>query len=108
MPDLNKLYPASAFFFTLLVLAIIILRQRRCDRADMGILAGSFIAGGNIPVAFFFCYYAFDPDPWEVISKTKLAGCERYLSFAGMMMLYLSFTTIWGNILSAYKLPADP
>jgi O-antigen/teichoic acid export membrane protein len=107
MPDLNRLYSASAFFFTLLVFTIIVLRQKRCDRADMGVLAGTFIAGGNIPVAFFFCYYAFNPDPWEVISKTKLAGCEKFLSFAGAMMMFLSLSTIWTNIKSVYKIPSD-
>ncbi|QEH42151.1 hypothetical protein [Chitinophaga sp. XS-30] len=103
MYDLNKISAVSAFFFTLLFFLIIVFRQKRCDRSDLGSFATVFLAGSNIPAGIFLCWYVFDPDPAAIISQTRLAGFERYFSFAGSALLFLSIAGIWTSIKTAFK-----
>jgi hypothetical protein len=96
----------TGFGSALLVFVTTLVRQKRLDRADLGALGTTFFSGYNLPSAIFLCYYVFDPDPPELLTKTKLYGYEKYLSFSGGALLFLSLVTIWSFLQIAYKLPS--
>ena len=93
----------SAFTSTAIVLAITIIRQKRFDRTDIGVLCSTFLAGFNIPASIFLSCYVFYPDPPEVLNQTRLMGYEKFFAFSGISLFFVSLTTIWSFIQLAYK-----
>ncbi|RPD39534.1 hypothetical protein [Chitinophaga barathri] len=108
MQNLDQFSVATGLTTTILVFLLILIRQKRCDKSDIGSLAATFVAGSNIPAAIYFCYYVFDPDPPALMLMTKLAGCGKYISFAGLLTFLLCITTLWASISSAYKIVRSP
>jgi hypothetical protein len=106
MLDLTQTTVVSGFASALLVLAIILIRQRRLDTADLGSIGVAFFAGSNIPVAIFLCLYALDPDPPTI--PTKLHGYEKHVAFAGLAFLFITLITIWSLCNKAFKATAKP
>jgi hypothetical protein len=98
----------TGYVSAFLLLGITIVRQRRFDRVDIGPLAITYFSGSNLPAAVFLCYYVFDPDPAAVLAQTRLAGYEKYLSFAGMALLIVSLVGIWTLLRAAYQRDAGP
>jgi hypothetical protein len=98
--DTNRLCVLFGFVSCISVVILTIIRQRRFEVADVGSFLAAFFGGANIPVALFLCAYAFYPDPAEV--HTKLHGMEKYISFAGLALLLVSFTAIWSLCNRAY------
>ena len=103
MLNLEQVAALTAIISTAIVWSIIIIKQKRLDKKDLGTIGATFFAGYNLPVAIFLCYYIFDPDPPELLAKTKLSGMHKYLCFSGIGLLYLSSSTIWGVIQSSFK-----
>jgi hypothetical protein len=95
----------TGFGSAILVFATTLIRHKRLDRTDLGALGATFFAGYNIPAALFLCYYVFNPDPPDLLMKTKLFGYEKYLSFSGGALLFLSLVSIGNFLESAYKVP---
>ena len=80
--NLTRLIILAGLGSTVITLAIILLRHRRFETRDIALGLGAFFLGANLPPSVFLCMYAFMPD--EAIAKTRLAGNEWYLFFAGM------------------------
>ena len=91
--DLNKLTIIAGFAGTLLVLIVILARQKRLELVDVGYLLAAYFAGGGIPPAIYLCYYGLDPDPPSV--PTKLHGFEKYVAAAGLVLLIFSVISLW-------------
>ena len=99
---LNGVATGSGFVTAVLVAAISVGRQKRFEPSDVGTFVASFLAGTNLPPAFYLCAYAFSPD--APLVKTKLDGLEKYVSFAGLALLLVSLVSIWGLCKKAYEL----
>lgn len=103
MLNFDQIAALSAIISTAIVWGIIIIKQKRLDKKDLGSIGSIFFAGYNIPIAIFLCYYIFDPDPPELLAKTKLSGMPKYLCFSGVGLLYLSSSIIWGVVQASCK-----
>jgi hypothetical protein len=99
--DLNRLITVSGFIVAGIVVILTIARQRRFETSDIGTFAASYLAGANIPAAFFLCEYAIFPDPNSV--PTKLHGMEKFVGLAGLALLLVTLVTIWALCKNAYQ-----
>lgn len=99
--NLTRLIILAGFGSTLICLIISIARQRRIETKDIALALGGFLFGANLPPSIFLCIYALTPD--EAISKTRLAGYEWYLFFAGMAAFLFGLDGLATVIKQAYK-----
>jgi len=76
-------------------------RQRRFTHADTGVCLGAFLAGFNIPVALFLCYYIFIDDP--PLIQTKLHVVSKYIPLAGLSLLLAAGVGLNTILQAAYK-----
>jgi len=101
--DFNRIGTAVGFALTVVIAILTFVRQKRFESGDIATLAGSFLAGTNLPAAIFLCAYAFYPDKPEI--ATKLHGMEKFVSFAGLSLLLVTAFSLWGLFRKAYQLP---
>ncbi len=99
--NLTRLIILAGLGSTLITLATILLRHPRFDTGDIALALGAFFFGANLPPSIFLCIYAFTPD--EAITKTRLAGYEWYLFFAGLAAFLFAAVELWNVIRRAYK-----
>jgi|SRR6266496_4436775 len=83
---------------TLIPLAVTLFRHHKFDIA---LALGGFFYAANLPPSLFLCVYAFTPD--EAISKTRLAGYEWYLFFAGLAAFLFALDSLVNVFKQAYK-----
>ena len=76
-----------------IVLAFILARTRRLDKADAGALFAALSAGFAIPKGVFLCAYYFFPDPPGI--ATKLHGFEKEIFVAGSLVVFIALASIW-------------
>src|SRR5262249_42961225 len=87
-------------------LAISAIRQRKVpDIKVMALALGGFLFAANFPISIFLCTYAFTPD--EAITKTRLAGYEWYLFFAGMAAFLLGLDSLFDVFRKASTKPTN-
>lgn len=83
--NLTRLIILAGLSSTVITVVITLYRRRTFETKDIAPALGAFFFGANLPPSVFFCIYAFTPD--DAIAKTRLAGSEWYLFFAGMAAL---------------------
>jgi hypothetical protein len=109
MPNQSQITVMSGFASALIVFAIIAIRQKRFQGADLASILLAFLAGSNIPTAAYLCLYAFAPDPPD--TPTKLQGYEKYIAAAGLCFLFVTLVSVWSLCKKAYivenQQPAD-
>lgn len=86
--NLTRLIILAGLVSTLITLAIILIKHGKFETRDVALGLGAFFLGANVPPSIFLCIYAFTPD--EAIAKTRLAGYEWYLFFAGLAAFLFS------------------
>jgi hypothetical protein len=84
-----------------LVVVITVIRQRRLDLSDVGSFVTTFLSGSNIPAAAYLFLYVFNPDP--LLAQTKLAGYEKYIAVAGLVLFLASVIAVWNLCRNAFK-----
>ena len=99
--NLPRLIILAGLGSTLITLAIIVIRHRRFETKDIALGLGAFFFGANLPPSVFLCIYAFTPD--DAIAKTRLAGNEWYLFFAGMAAFLFGIDGLVNVFRQAYR-----
>jgi hypothetical protein len=59
----------------------------------LGSFVGAFFSGSNLPPAAYLCGYVFINDP--MLAQTKMAGYEKYIAVAGLVLFLASFVGVW-------------
>ena len=91
---------------TLITLIIILYRRHTIDGKGIALALGGFLFAANFPPSIFLCSYAFTPD--DAISKTRLAGYEWYLFFAGMASFLFGLDSLFSIFRQANKVESKP
>lgn len=91
--DFDKSVPCVGFLCVIIVASTTIWKQRKLESAHVGSFVAAYLAGCNIPAAVFLCSYAVWPDPVEI--GTKLHGWEKYVSMAGVALLFSAIIGVW-------------
>lgn len=106
MPDLTQTIVISGIASTGLVVVLTILRQRRFETTDLGSFVIAYFSGSNFPPAIHLCLYVFNQDP--KVAESSLAGYEKYISLAGLVLLLVGATALWNLIKTAWAKPLPP
>jgi hypothetical protein len=90
---------ASVVGVTLLVITLI--RQRRFELPELGVLLAGFLGALPLPAGIVLYLYGFFPDPPHV--QTKLQGLHLSVAAAGVLMFLVGLMTIWRLAGVAYR-----
>jgi len=86
----------------LVVVIVKVFRQRKMlSLDDVGLVVATCFTGSNLPPAVFLFFYGIFPD--ALLDHTALHGYEKYISYSGIALFFISLAGWYKYIVTAWE-----